>query len=98
MVVIQIKKKKKKKEMQREKERREAPSGFTSHTYIHTYTHILKGFGSIIARAAESNLIPRITLRINLIGHSVVDYKQEAAFFKVSFCNLRNLKRIFRNG
>lgn len=69
-----------------------------THTHIHTYTHILKGFGSIIARAAESNLIPRITLRINLIGHSVVDYKQEAAFFKVSFCNLRNLKRIFRNG
>lgn len=70
MVVIQIKKKRRK----REKEIREAPSGFTS-------THTPKGFGSITAYAAESDPI-RITLivRLNLIGHSVVDDKRKITF------------------
>lgn len=61
MVVIQIKKKKKK-EKERKKERKEKRLAVLHHTHIYTrihthmYTHTLKGFGSIIARAAENNL------------------------------------------
>lgn len=66
MVVIQIKKKKKE-EKERKKEREEKrlavlhhTQPHNTHTHIHTCIHTLKGFGSIIVRAAESNLIPRI--------------------------------------
>lgn len=71
MVVIQIKKKREKKENERKREKKRL-------AVLHPHTYTPKGFG-ITARAAESDPI-HITLRLNLIGHSVVDNERKVAF------------------